>query len=115
MLPPVLLDDAVARRQAEARPLADFLRGEEGLEDVRLHVRIHADAGVADGEQHVRPGLHGRVIARELGVEHDIARLDQQAPALRHRIARVDREVHEHLLELARIDPHAPQAAAAAP
>ncbi len=58
----------------------------------------------------MRPGLHGGVIARELGVEHDIARFDHQPPALRHRIARVDREVHQDLLELAGIDPHAPQA-----
>ena len=78
---PVLLHDAVARRQAEARALADLLRGEEGLEDVRLHVRVHADAGVADGEQHVRARLHGGVLARELGVEHDIARF--RSPAAR--------------------------------
>jgi hypothetical protein len=56
MLPRFCFTMPIARRQAEARPLADFLRGEEGLEDVSLHVRIHADAGVADGEQHVRPG-----------------------------------------------------------
>jgi hypothetical protein len=37
-----------------------------------------------------------------------MARRDPQAAAIRHRVARVQRQVHDHLVELRRVDPHAP-------
>ena len=48
-----LLDDAVDHRQAEAGALADFLGGEERLEDLLHHVGRDAGAGVLDLDQHV--------------------------------------------------------------
>ena len=58
----VLVDDhVVGDGQALARALADFLGGEERLEDALLNVRRHAGAGVADlddGEIAVGPRAH---------------------------------------------------------
>ncbi len=50
----VFLDDSVAGGQAE--PGAVLLGGEERLEDAREHLRIHSDAGIADGDRYASPG-----------------------------------------------------------
>ena len=42
-------------------------------------------------------------------VDIDVERREGELPALRHRVAGVHREVHEHLLELPRVDPDAPE------
>ena len=64
----VLFDDAVNRRQPQAGALADFLGGEEGLEELCQRLFVHAAAVVADRQQDVPPGsrtLVGRaVVAR---------------------------------------------------
>ena len=49
----VLRDDAVDGGEAEPGALARLLRREEGVEDPRAHLRAHAGAGVAHGEQRV--------------------------------------------------------------
>src|SRR6185436_11103079 len=58
----VLVDHhIVGDGQALARTLADFLGGEERVEDALLDVRRHAAAGVTDldhGPLAVGPGLH---------------------------------------------------------
>src|SRR5690242_4597510 len=46
-----LLDETVDHRETEARAFADFLGREERLESARNRCRIHADAGVGDGDQ----------------------------------------------------------------
>ena len=48
--PPAWRDDPVRRREAEAGSLAGLLRREEGLEDPILRRRVHAEAGVGDGD-----------------------------------------------------------------
>ena len=48
---------------------------------------------------------------RVIGVEHDVARLDDQLAALRHGIARIDRHVDDGALELTWIGPHRPDVA----
>ena len=45
----VLRDDAVNRGEAEAGAFADFLGGEERLEDVAERLGVHAAAGVGEG------------------------------------------------------------------
>src|SRR5688572_29578685 len=50
--------DPIDEGQAEARTLADLLRGEERLEQVRLDLGRHADAIVADAHAHVVSGRH---------------------------------------------------------
>src|SRR5205807_2134273 len=42
-----LLDDAIDGRESEPRPLARLFRGEEGLEDTRLGLGIHANPRIA--------------------------------------------------------------------
>src|SRR5947209_5462849 len=88
----VLLDDAIADRQAEAdvRPLV--LGGEEGLEDALLDLGRDALAGVGDGEADLP-------VARE--------RRYREAPARRHGGARVGGEVEQHLRQLSRVSPRA--------
>ena len=63
----MLLDDRVGDRQPEACPLANLLRGEERIEDPRLHVFRHAGSIVADVEH---DGLPLEVMPR---VEHERA------------------------------------------
>ena len=101
-----LLDDPVDRREAEARAVPERLRGEERLEDVRERLGVHADAGVADGEHHVRADDGVGVLGDVLLVELDVRRVDREQPAVGHRVARVDGEVHEDLLELVRVGEH---------
>ena len=43
----VLLDDGVGHCQSESCTLAHVLRGEEGIEDLRLHLHRHAGAIVS--------------------------------------------------------------------
>ncbi len=98
-----LLHDAVARRQPEAGPLPFFLRGEKWLEDVLLHLRRHARAGVGHRELHVLAGGHfidGIKIVHEIG---DVFGRDRDRAALGHRVARIDAEIEQHLLELPRV------------
>ena len=56
-----LLDDAVDRGEAEAGALADFLGGEERLEDLVDDVGGNAGAGVADVDPHIVRRRHALV------------------------------------------------------
>ncbi len=58
----VLLDDAIDRGQTHASALAVLLGGEKGFEDMFASLRVHAEAGVADGEYCVgaRSDIGGR-------------------------------------------------------
>ena len=53
-LPAALPHDAVHRREAQARAPAQLLGGEERLEQMRQHVVVHADAGVAHAQRDQR-------------------------------------------------------------
>ncbi len=83
----VLLHDAVAGREAHAGAVV-ALCGEEGLEDVLLHLVAHADARIADVHAH----LPGPV---RVGVE-------AERTALGHGLDGVQDEVDEHLAQLGR-------------
>ena len=101
-----LLDDAVHRGQPQAGSLALLLGGEERLEDPRLRDSVHAEAGVADGEVDVRPGLHAHVAGRMLFVEIHVGCLDGELASVGHGIAGVHHQIHEDLLDLAWVGPH---------
>ena len=46
MVPPALFYNAVSRRKTQARTLAEFFRGETGLEDAVAGLFIHAYARI---------------------------------------------------------------------
>jgi hypothetical protein len=94
-----LLDDAVHRRKTEAGAFAEIFGGEEGLEHASHGLVIHAETGVADGQQHVRRAS----TRRRPEVDLHAGRRDRQRPAVRHRVARVDHEIHDDLFDLARV------------
>ena len=97
-----LLHDAIYRRQSKPGTLGT-LRGEERLEDARLRLVVHSDAGVADG-QHDVLARHQRCVrpGKDL-VERDVGRLNRQLAALRHGVARVHRQIHDDLVNLPRV------------
>ncbi len=100
-----LLHDAVHGREAEARTFAEFLGGEERLEQPRLCGPIDADACVGHGEHHVAARLHRPVLPRVRGVEIHAGGLDGESAAPGHGVAGVDHQVHDDLLELPGIGP----------
>src|SRR5438876_10580026 len=104
--PPALLHDAVHRGQPQARAFAPLLGREERLEQMGLHVRRHADAGIADREQDVAPRRRREVLARIALVQFGVRGLDGELAALGHRIPRIHGQIHDHLLELPRVGLH---------
>src|SRR5260370_29550654 len=64
-----LLDDAVDSGESQAGAAAASLSGVERLENVRLRIGVHADAGVGDGEHDIRTGLDENEITRVVSVE----------------------------------------------
>ena len=96
----MLLHDRVGDRQPEAGALADLLRREERIEDLRLQLVGNARAVVVDLEHHrfllgVVPGAndeHAAAVGRE------------------HRLLGVDDQVEQHLLDLVAVGEHLRQA-----
>ena len=89
----MFLDDRVGDREAEPRALADFLGGEERIEDARLHVFRNAWSVVVDLE-------HDRFRFEVVpAAEHDRA----AAVRAEHRLLGVDDQVEQHLLKLVRV------------
>ena len=86
-----MLGKAERLAEAEAGAFADFLGGEERLEDARDRRLVHPGAGIGDGK------LCARV--------HRLER-DAQRALARHRLDRVGAEVHQHLVELRRVAHH---------
>jgi hypothetical protein len=103
-VPPVLLDAAEDRGQAQTGPLAGRLGSEEGLEDPRLHVLGHSRAAVGHREKHVATHVGIPMQSQVARVEHDFLRLDGEASPPGHGVAGVDGQVEHDLLELAGID-----------
>ena len=68
---------------------------------MRQRLGVHAVAGVAYGEHHVRSGPGVRSLSKVGLVELNVTGLDDQLAALGHGVAGVDRQVHDHLLHLA--------------
>ena len=107
-----LLDDAIDRRQAEARPLSHRLGCEEGVEDLCHDLGRNPGSVVGNLDQGLfRPGIG---IAEGLG----LGRRDPGGPDSYGRTAvgpdgvtGIDDEVHHRGLELAPVRPHGGQAA----
>ena len=68
-----------------------------------LGIRVHAHAGVADGQHDIVAGFTGGMEAGVVVVELDVGGLDGQFAAVGHGIAGVDGQVHDDLLDLAGI------------
>ena len=98
-----LVDDAIHGREAEPGALPQLLRRVERLEEMTQDRAVHADAGVADGEHHVRAGTRAWMLGGVSLVEFHVRGLDRQHAAARHRVAGVEREIEDHLFNLARI------------
>src|ERR1022692_958322 len=73
-----LLDDAVNGGESKAGAVADFLSGEEWLEDMALGFLVHALTGIAEGEANVR---YIRQIQSELRTAFDVGGFDGQNAA----------------------------------
>src|ERR1035441_9837959 len=101
-----LLDDAVNGGESEAGAVADFLGGEEGLEDVALSFLVHALTVVAEGEADV---LSVRQAHGEPRAAFDVGGFDGQDTARRHGIAGIDGAIYEDLV--LREGPSEPRAA----
>jgi hypothetical protein len=97
IVPPRLLNDAVQGGEADPRPTAGRLGGEERLEDARRHLGRHPCSGVAHYER--RSLRRAQLGARDTD-------LDGERPVPMHRVARIHRQVHDHLLELRAVGQH---------
>src|ERR1035438_6458806 len=102
-----LFDNAVNGGESEAGAVADFLGGEEGLEDMALGFFVHALTGVAEGEADV---LSVRQVPGEPRAAIDIGGFDGQVAARRHGIAGIDGKIEEDLVHLPRVGEDVPQA-----
>lgn len=98
-----LFDDAVDHRQAKPCPLPFLFGREEGLEDMRQRVPIHALSGILHPRKHVSPGRESRIEARGVRIAGDDSRRHGQAPALGHGVFGVDGQIQHHLVDLAAI------------
>ena len=101
----MLADEGEDLAEAEARALARFLGGEEGLEDALGDLGRHAAAVVGDAERDVLARL---AAADRLRFQHGRARHDADRAAAVDRVARVDREVEDDVLELDAVGADAP-------
>src|SRR5439155_26401752 len=97
---PVLLGDAVDRREGELAAPDPGLGGEERLEDVAPRGLVHAGAGVADSEPYMGARTGPRMGLDERLVQVDVRRLEDEAPAPGHRGAGILDEVENDTLEL---------------
>lgn len=98
------LDEALQRRETEARPATGGLRREASVEHPRLRFRRHADSRIGDDERDVRAS-HVAIHAIGRGAWVDVERLDRDRPAVGHCVSRVRAEVQERLLDLVLLDP----------
>ena len=97
-----LAGEAIDLRQAQPRPLADLLGGEEGLEAAGRDRLVHAHAGVVDGDADIGPGRRALDLALP---QFDGGGLDADDAALGDGVAGVDHQVHQGRVELAGIQP----------
>ena len=101
----MLADDPVDRGEPQPGSAPGFLGREEGLEDVLQHRRGNPNPRVGDADARVGAGRHRAAARDRARLGHVSIGADRDHAALRHGVARVDDKVHDHLLELDRIDP----------
>ena len=89
----MFLDDGIRHGQSEPSSLANILRGEEGIENLRLHFNGDAGAIVTDFQ------------CDDLGLGIVPRADDERTPAVRreHCLLGIDDQVEQHLLDLMRI------------
>ncbi len=97
-----MIPNTVARQRPVA--LAHLLGREERLEDAIQGRTCHPHTRVADGQKHVRSGRDARVQRHERLIEADVFGGHRERSALGHGITRVHGQIHQHLLELSRVD-----------
>ncbi len=102
-----LLGEAEDLAQAEARPLADFLGGEEWLEDLGQHGLVHPETRVGHRDHHIV--ARRRFFRTDRLSEGDVAGLYRQGPADLHGVAGVDGEVEDDQLDLGGVDHRRPE------
>src|SRR5579862_4283000 len=96
----VLPNDAVNRGEPETGAFAQFLGGEERLENAVDGGRVHSRSRVGDRKHHVVAGARERLVSTVFRVEDDKRGLDEQGATFGHGVASVDAEIHQHLLDL---------------
>ena len=98
--PAALGDRPVDAREAEAGAFLLLLCREERLERAAARLVVHADAGVGDADDDVRPGMCVQ-LRRVVLVDRHVRRPHLEEAAARHRVAGVERKVDERVLEQA--------------
>ena len=104
-------DDFPGHCKAEAGSLADFLGGEEGLEDLLLHVFRNARAVVLDLDDDIVGGDNGFFIVARAVPRVGIRRAQLDPSAFGHGVARIHDEIDDDLFELVEVGLHEPQVA----
>src|SRR5258708_25965458 len=99
-------DDSLHQGQAEARALAGLLGGEEGLEDPRQRLRVHAPAPILDLQKHIgsRPERAVRKGARDGKV--CLSQADAKAAVVADGVYGVGAKVHHDSVQLRRVTNH---------
>src|SRR5260370_18224609 len=101
--PAALFHDAIDGEKPESGAPAAFLRRVKRLENVGARIGRHADTGVCDRQQNVRPWTHDSMIAGICRVEIDVARFNEDPAAIRQGVTRIHDQIHDDLLDLTRI------------
>ena len=104
-----LFYNAVHGGQSQASALTLPLGGEERLKQARPGRRIHSDARVGNGQEHVQPRLGLDVPLGVDPVQLDVGSLYRDFSASRHRIPGIHRQVHNDLFQLPRVGPNSAQ------
>ncbi len=107
-MPVGLLDEAKDHTETEARALADFLGGKEGIEDLFQVAGGNPGAGIAHGNHDIVSHRDLAVHARIVFIEINVVGLDYELAAGRHGIAGIQRKVQYGCRELAWIDQGCP-------
>ena len=96
----VVVDHTVNDGKAKTGAFAALLRGEERLEDVRLHLPAHSDAGVAHANARVAIGGDAGEHFRKIGAGRDGSE-ERKGAAVRHGVARIHAKIQQDLMDLA--------------
>src|SRR6185436_8270475 len=88
---------------AQARAFADFLGGEEWLEDPVNDFRGNATAGIPDAQGDIAAGGGTQDAFRRTFVQGDILRFDENGSPLLHGVTGIHTKIEQNLVKLRRI------------